>query len=227
MELTELTLEHVRRDLARMRSFAREVETELRSSPGHAHLEGRVVQLSNAPSAGEQLPNQTGELKSQLISLLADDKGHVGQGVDFSEGPPDKLPMDKGFYEQAGPIFVQVDGNGLPGRITVSSSVQTEIRESQVVNALAARVAAKDRRPSEILVVSCGLPDQRRYTCPVEAFIFQAILEAKTRSSGSLIQEPSTLRGVVLHCFGDTRLIEVYRAGAAAVPWPPAPGPSS
>jgi len=218
VELTELTIEDVRRDLAQVRSFGREVEHALHESPGHEHLRGRVVQLSMAPSAGAELPRPTADLKDQLLHALQEDKGYVGEGTDLSGELPEKLPMDRGFYGEIGPLHVLVNANGTPTKIMVSVAVQSEIHEREAVRALAKRIAAKDESANEMLLVSCGLPDERGYTCPIESFIFQAVVDAQAKGALS-IDAPTHLAGVALHVFPEGRFVEVYRRPDAAVPW--------
>ncbi len=90
------------------------------------------------------------------------------------------------------------------------------------MDALAARTAEKDREPNEILIVSCGLPDERGYVCQVDNFIFQALWDVRAKQSplGSLVPEPAVVDGVMLHQFGGN-LLEVYKRPGVRLPWSP------
>lgn len=217
VELTELTVEDFRGDLARMRRLGRDLEDALRASDAHLHLKGRVVQLSNATAAGTPLPDDLSQYLDQLVAALAEDKGFLGEGADLSEGIPERLG-DRGMYGEVGPFSIDVGGHGAGGVIAVASTPQAELRQSELVEALAARVAAKDHRANELLVVSCGLPDQRGYVCQVDNFIFDALWKAAQPPAGPLIPEPTDLAGVILHNFGGN-LLPIYRRRGAPVPW--------
>jgi hypothetical protein len=226
VELTEFTLEDLRADLAQFRSLGRKLELALENSAEHNHLRGRVVQLQLFPAAGHKVPKGTHDLEVELKNALAVDRGFFGEGVDLSGGAPAQIPVDRGNYGQIGSASVLIGEHGAAGKILVSASVQTEIYESSVMEALGERIDRKDHHPNEILVVSTGLPDDRGYTCPVEAFMFQAILDAKINGRLESLRAPKNLVGVVLHSFSDARRIEIFRNGDEEIPWPPPTEPT-
>jgi hypothetical protein len=217
VELTELTVFDVRHELALARQVGRALRERLNSDAlRNAYLVGRRVALAVLPS--EPLPRDTELLLDKLCVLLAEDRGCVGDGVDLTRGLPERWPTDRGPYGQSGPVHVSVYPDGVPGEILVSAACQAEIRLSQTVHALESRVRAKDTPASELLVMSCGMPDNRGYQCALDPFMFQFI-EA---NRDHLQLSPRHLKSVVLHLWGTPRWLQLYRS-EDSVPWPPLP----
>jgi hypothetical protein len=218
LELTELTVGDVRIELARARAVGRRLQEALRADSGrHGHLVGRRVVLSLLPQPDKPLPRDPASIIAALADVLAEDQGCVADGVDLSQGLPDRWPSSSGFYGQHGPFIVQVYRDGIPGVVTVSSSAQVQIHRSEALAALAARVEAKDRPTNDLLLITCGMPDEWGYVCPLEGFIFRFIAEEATR--GLLLPSaPRHLVGVVLHSWGTLEWGEVY-GSASAAPW--------
>jgi hypothetical protein len=224
LEMTELTAENVRGELAVARGFGRRLERSLRADPhGYAHLLGRRVVLALTPQVAEQsLPAGPAgpagpDILESISEALAEDKGCVGDGVDLSAGFPSQWPNSAGFYGPHGPFLVQVQGDGVEGQITVVSSAQGEMRRSESLRALAGRLAKKDCPPNEALLISCGLPDKLGYVCGLDSFVFRLIAEAI--SAGETLPAPSHLSAVALHLWGTTELIQLHSVPDAPAPW--------
>jgi len=216
MELTELTASDVRHELAVVRQLGRDLHERLASeSSRRTHLLGRRVVIAALPP--EPLPRDTRLLLDKLVELLDQDRGCVGDGMDVSKGLPERLP-DRGMYGHFGPVFVSVYADGAPGDILVSAGCQAEIRLREALQALEARVGAKDTPASEVLLMSCGMPDERGYQCPLDLFMFQFIAENRSRLSLS----PRHLKGVFLHLWGTNRWLQLYRS-QDPIQWPPIP----
>lgn len=159
VELTELTASDVRRDLANARQLVRDLHERLRSdSARRPHLIGRRVVIAVLPP--EPLPRDPGLLLDKLGVMLEEDRGCVGDGVDLSKGLPERWPMDRGLYGNLGPVFLSVYPDGVPGDIFVSGGCQAEVRLSKALETLVSRVRAKDTPASEVLLMSCGMPDE-------------------------------------------------------------------
>src|SRR4029077_14041581 len=83
--------------------------------------------------------------------------------------------------------------------LNVSASSQSQIRLSEAVAALAARIAAKDKSGNEILIITCGLVDAYGYTCPADQAIFRLLSQALADSKSVLPVKPVYIRGVLIH----------------------------
>lgn len=154
-ELTELTIENVRGDLAHVRSVGRQLQEILRErSADFAHLNGRTVML--AKQTGRTLPKDTSQLLEELTNVLAEDKGFIGE--DIGSGPD----MTRGTYSIHGPFSVTVNQTSPSGEVIVSSTSQSELFRPEVIAAFGKCVADKDVAQNEIVVISCGLPDKQR-----------------------------------------------------------------
>jgi hypothetical protein len=204
-ELTELTFEHVRNDLAPVRAIGRQLEERLRARPtDFEHLKGRVVAMFALPD--RPLPEDREQLLNDLEAVLEEDKGYAGQGLDFSQGPPAAL-NSSGLYGDHGPFHVIANPSPGGTDIVVSASTSTRLYRSEVLAALARRAAAKDHAGNEILVVTCGLPDTRGYSCPADLFLFRMLLTADAEGIDLLPVKPTHIKGVLIHSWGSSQVI--------------------
>jgi hypothetical protein len=220
LELTELTTQDVREEIAQARSIGRRLEAMLLSRTGLDHLTGRGVALSYIPQLGNPLPGDLDRLVEQLADALEEDKGCVGDGIDVSQGLPEQWPNDAGFYGSYGPVNMQVRrGTDVDDHVRVGASAQAAIRRSEALAALAKRIEAKDLAGNDILLITCGLPDAQGYTCPLDAFIFRFIADALVADPSRLPTTPDHLKAVALHHWGNREILEIYRADSMIVPW--------
>jgi hypothetical protein len=199
-ELTELTVADVRRTISQPRMFARHLTTRINDNlERYAHLRDRIIMLSCDEDV--TVPRDASALLDSLAHTLTSDIGYVDEGIDFSNGFPESLPMERGHHGQHGPFLVTVQAINAGGAVAVSASVQTRIKRSDAVAALTARVAAKDHSTNELLLVTCGMPDTQGYTCSVDSSIFQLLYEGQRDHVEVLPCFPRLrhLNSVVLH----------------------------
>jgi len=153
-----------------------------------------------------------------LAEVLEADRGCVGDGLDFSQGFPKQFPPDaKGFYGKHGAVVLQVYPRGTPGEVTAYATAQSQIRQSEVVQALETRIAEKDHPPNDLLLLTCGLPDAKGYTCPLDNFLFLCVSEAM--KAGALSLAPKHLSGIALHQWDSPNWLQLYRGDTALTPW--------
>jgi hypothetical protein len=214
-ELTELTVQDVRRDLAPVRRFGRELQERLRArSPDFAHLKGRLVTLAKLDDS--PMPKDYSQLLSDLEGVLAVDSGFEGEDVDLTQGLPQQLGR-RGMYGDHGPFNVLAHPGTGNSDIMVSASSQTQVRRSEAIAALSARVAAKDKVGNEILLVTCGLLDEKGYTCPADQIIFHFLHESSAAGVSILPQKPVHIKGVLMHLWNSPHLFH-WESGND-VPW--------
>jgi hypothetical protein len=215
LELTELTAPSVRRDLAQSREIGRQLEARLEGQ--HLdHLRGHTVLISYLPQDGA-LAGDPSDAVSEVVAMLDEDKGYVGEGLDLSQGLPNPWPEDaRGFYGKTGPLTVTVQATGVENTITVVATAQAEIRRSEAIEKLRERIDAKDIEGNDILLITCGLPDARGYSCPLDTFLFEQLAEA---AKSPRPFAPQHLTAVVLHLWNSVQWIVVCQAKDAAVPW--------
>jgi hypothetical protein len=214
-ELTELTVQDVRHDLAPVRRFGRELQERLRArSSDFAHLKGRLVTLAKLDDS--PMPKDYRQLLTELEGVFAADRGFVGEDVDLIQGLPEQLGT-RGMYGDHGPFNVLVNPAAGNSDIVVSASSQTQLRRSDAIAALSARVAAKDKIDNEILLVTCGLVDEKGYTCPADQIIFHFLRESSAAGVSILPQKPTHIKGVLMHLWNSPYLF--HWESENDVPW--------
>jgi hypothetical protein len=214
-ELTELTVQDVRRDLAPVRRFGRELQDRLRARlSDFVHLKGRIVTLSKLDDS--PMPRNYSRLLTDLEITLASDNGVVGDGMDLSHGMPQQLGT-RGMYGDHDGFNVIVNPGAGNGDIIVSAFSQTQVKQSEAIAALSARVAAKDEAGNEILLVTCGLVDEKGYTCPADQIIFNFLREASAAGASILPHKPTHIRGVLIHLWNSPYLF--HWENGNDVPW--------
>lgn len=199
-ELTELTVQDIRTDLAPVRWFGRKLQERLRGRANDfVHLHGRTLTLNKMPD--QAMPRDQEQLLQLLESVLKEDKGYMGEDMDLSQGLPQQLGT-RGRYGDHGPFSVIVNPTA-PGvnnnQIIVSAFSQSQVRSSEAVAALADRVAAKDKEGNEVLIVTCGLIDANGYICPADGMIFQLLRRTAGAGVSILPQKPTNIRGLLIH----------------------------
>lgn len=214
-ELTELTAQDVRQDLAPVRRFGRDLQERLRARPSDfAHLKGRLVTLAKLDDP--PLPRDYSELLTDFEAELSVDKGFIGEDLDLSQGLPKQLGS-RGMYGDQGPFNIIVHTGSGNSDIVVSASSQTEVRRSEAIAALSERVSAKDVVGNEILIITCGLVDERGYTCPADQIMFRFLLESATAGVSILPQKPTHIKGILIHQWNSPYLFH-WEVGTD-VPW--------
>jgi hypothetical protein len=198
-ELTELTVEMLRAELAPVRQFGRKLKEALDADGSrYGHLRGRQIGIAFMPPAGtESRPGDADLIKVE--EALREDKGCVGEGMQFSAPPtfPARLP-DSGMYGQIGDFVVLVHAGGPPDSITVAGSMSASIACSDALALLRSRVADKDLGGTDVLLITCGLPDGSGYVCPLDSWLFQHLSEEANHGRQLLDVPPKHLRGVAL-----------------------------
>jgi hypothetical protein len=214
VELTELTVQDAREELAPIRAFGRQLHQRVMKNAGnYTHLRGRLILLFADPGTG--LPKKTETLLSDLEQALMADRGYVGEGLDSSAGLPEKLG-ESGMYGNHGPFHVVANLSSNADAILISASTQAKVFRSQAIDALGARISVKDRPGNDILVITCGLPDGYGYTCPADSAIFQLLLEAAQEGIDILPQRPAHVQGILIHLWNTPHFI-VW--GNRDLPW--------
>lgn len=216
-EITQLTSEEIRIDLARIRSFGRSLTGSIENrSREYRHLSGRRIMLSLLP--GEPLPRNMNGIADQILEVLLKDKGCIFDGVGPQGGLPDLLPTS-GNYGMYGPIGVSMYSDGVEGQFLVVASAQANIKSSDTLAAFRERVAEKDVVANRVLLVSVGAPDERGFTCPPDRMLFQHLLDTARNKENILPVAPEHLDAVALHLWGTLQWIEIYRTKNSRPPW--------
>jgi hypothetical protein len=198
-ELTELTLENIRGDLAPVRKFGRQLQQRLRERPHQfQHLSGRTVLL--AKHTDEKLPRDTNKMLDELEEALADDKGFTGEDVGC--GPE----LMRGSYGHHGPFSVTVNQTSKSGDVIVSATTSLPLSRSEVITVFQDRIATKDKiTGNELLIVTCGLPDKQGYVCPFDHAIF-LLLQNSIANGIDIMPGPLTnIRGGLVHLWDTDR----------------------
>jgi hypothetical protein len=196
-ELTELTVQDVRRNLWPIRRFGRNLQERLRARPfDFTHLNGRLVTLAKLDDS--PMPKDDNLLLADLEAALAVDHGFCGQDSDLSQGLPQQLGTS-GIYGDHGPFNVIVNPGAGNTDIVVSAFGQVQVQQSEAIAALGARVAAKDKPGNDILLVTCALIDEKGYTCPADQIIFQFLRDISASGVSIFPETPKHIKGILIH----------------------------
>lgn len=166
---------------------------------------------------GSEPPKDPSSAAAEIRDALLIDKGTVGEGHDYSQGPPEQIPPN-GFYGQLADFDVQLYPGEVPEAVQVTASVPAYIQEGEIVDLLDKRLMQKDDPRNELLVISCGLPDKGGYLCPADTFLFHFIKE-RVEDGRLKVKEPEHLKLVVLHAPGSNLVVELFRAPEVMAPW--------
>jgi hypothetical protein len=226
-ELTELTVEDVRRDLGILRQFGRELERRiLDRMSDFSHLHGRMVTLGKLP--GTSLPKDpkiAEQLFSDLEVVLSEDRGFFGEDM---QAPSDTGPNhlgSRGLYGHHGPFDVIVNG-GSGGVVYVSATQEIRIDRSEAIAALARSIAVKgDESKNEILIITCGMPNPQGYVCEADQALFHMIREARLAGVPIIPEKPTHIKGILLHLW-NTRFF-CHFSLSDDVPWITGKAPSA
>lgn len=220
LELTELTLGPVRAaesDARRMRSTL--LAAVEQRPEWYAHLVGRHVVMSSSTVGAVRSGDEIGAAVDAVASALREDRGFAGEGLVLTgpESMPEQLP-DRGFYGEVGGFLIVVNGIGVADRFSVAVPCQAQLRRSEAVAALQERVTAKDDPRNNVLVVSCGFPNEAGESSSADFAVFQHL--AELREQGNLsIDRPAHLGLIVLQYFGRGSL-DIFRDDTLRLPWP-------
>lgn len=215
VELTEFTIQDIRRELARVRYFGRRIETALQADlVSFQHLQGRVVVISSGRPEGFE---DDGAGLAQVLETVRGDLGCVGDGVDPSRGLPEVMPAD-GIYGETAGVMIQVYRAALEDSPpTVVATGSMTFHRSELIEGLRLRVAAKDKPGNDVVLLTCGLPDERGFTCPADSFLYFAAAELAAADQLN-IELPTHTRAVALHHWPDGQWFEVVASGDLK-PW--------
>lgn len=215
VELTELTIQDVRQDLAPVRTFGRKLQQRLRDQPERfAHLRGRVVMLTKV--ADQNLPRNPDSMLKDAEQILEEDRGHFGEDVDRTAGAPKNLG-ERGRYDSCGAFSITVNKSNDESVAHVSATSHFQLYRSKALKALGARVKAKDRPGNEIVIVTCGLPDRQGYMCPSDHDLYNVLLQAAKDNIPVMTEPLSHVLGVLIHLWGSNQIYSMQENDD--VPW--------
>ena len=122
-----------------------------------------------------------------------------------------------GIYGDHGPFNVIVNPGAGNTDIVVSAFGQVQVRQSEAIAALGARVAAKDKPGNDILLVTCALIDEKGYTCPADQIIFQFLRDISASGVSIFPETPKHIKGIFIHLW-NSPFISHWENGND-VPW--------
>jgi len=223
VELRQLTLEHVRRELAPLRDIGLKIQRSLSSQPDdYKHLLGKLVQLSTL----EPKDLNVKELQSaipEILELLKQDVGFVGEGFKFnSDGSfPKVFPESRrGFYGKIKSFVIQAYPDGISGSFQVSCSIQTQIRQSEALQAIKKAITDKDIAGNDVVLITCGLPDEKGYVCPLDNWLYQHLTENRAVIKEWIeFNEPTFIKNIIVRLWHTNGCMDLYRKKGIIIPW--------
>ena len=81
---------------------------------------------------------------------------------------------------------------GVPGAFTIGATTPAQIRRSEALLAVQERVAAKDLAGTDLLIMTCGLPNEFGYMCPLDQWLFQHLRDRSIQKQPSHFERPYT-----------------------------------
>lgn len=211
LEVTQLSLVDLRGEYNRARRFESYLEIHLAHFfDGQPHLEHAYIEvsISSAPRNRDFDP-----LRSTIETRLRTDLGLVGDGIDFSQGLPDRL-SPAGFYGEIGDgILLTAQRRNDPslGRPRVSL-LEVSFTEDDLLSSLYALIERKDKLPNEWLLISLGAPDEEGYVCPADIHLFGMLKELKPAKPHTLAVDR-----VFVHLWNSFEALEIMTHGTDAL----------
>jgi hypothetical protein len=215
VELTELTIQDVRQDLAPVRTFGRMLQQRLRDQPERfAHLRGRVVMLTKL--ADQALPRNLDSMLKDVEQALSEDRGDFGEDMDWTAGAPEHLG-ERGRYDNQEAFSIVVNKSNDGAVVHVSATSHFQLYRSKALSALGARIKAKDKPGNEIIIVTCGLPDRQGYACPSDHDLFIVLEQAAKDKIPGMTERLSHVLGILIHLWGSNQIYSL--TDDQDVPW--------
>ncbi|MFC9872897.1 hypothetical protein [Nocardia salmonicida] len=193
MELTQLTVESLRQNLADVRRIGRLCEERLNSDTDlYVHLRGRNIVIQ---ASGSKRINHAVAVEA-ICTRLRDNLGAFNGTVPLDEARmPTSFKMP-GYYGIVEELMIRATvENATPGRATVLPLAQMDITRSEVEKALNDLVVEKDKSGNEILLITTSAIDGAGYINPADSFLFGRIMSKTVH----LTVEPSHINVIMMH----------------------------
>lgn len=220
LELRQLTLFSIRKELAPVRDFGQRLQALLRQRRNEfPHLIGKKAFIALTGSAINRTEFNE-QLTDSIILALSKDLGVFGEDVVF--GPDGSFPAKwpethRGFYGNIGPFILQVQSSGLADDIQVVCAAQCQVKLSEAISALKNAVSEKDIQGNDVLLITCGLPDVRGFQCPLDYWLFRHIADQKARICEFL--QPKHIQSIIIRAWNGPETFELYRKESRILPW--------
>ncbi len=180
-------------------------------------MSGRAVHLTFSHHTGK-IPKDPKPLASEILEVLREDRGYVGEDLEDLAELPKKYPSThRGFYRRVDPVNIQVEQYDGSADMFVAGAAQAEFSHSELKSALHEMIIRKDKQENCVLLISCGPPDEKGCVCPADKFLFDEV----PNLLGSLEINPKFLKCIFLHLWGTAGAIELFRAEDYSHSWPP------
>lgn len=216
VELTELTLESIRKELAPLRKYGFKLENRLNNEQSSfKHLIGRTLHLCFA-DFGNLKSHKLNSNTNEILKALANDIGVVGEDVVLTKegGIPQ---THRGFHGKIGQFLVQVFSGGIPENISLFCTIQSQVRLSEAVSALQKAIDKKDKPGNDVVLITCGFPNSDGFVCPLDQWLYSHIEEYRAQITTQI--QPKNTKCVLLRMWNTDRSIELHRHPDATIPW--------
>ena len=110
----------------------------------------------------------------------------------------------RGIYGTYGPLAVSVQTPHGATEFDVHMSYDFQIRRSQAMAAFAERIARKDKKGNDIVIVTCGVPDERGWANAGDHALYLHLMQVLMSGGSLLPRKPTHIRGVMVHQSQDT-----------------------
>jgi hypothetical protein len=214
-ELTQLTINNSRRtELAQLNAFARRLSERLDRQPGvYQHLVGRTVMLEAA--TGARLPKDNEALLVALTEVLKQDRGHLGDDAGATGSPIGRT----GIYDPVGPFGVNVLFQPGSDQIGMVAQRTFQITRSEAIASFVDRIQKKDEPGNDIVIITCGVPDEYGLVCAADYAIFKLLTDAISARVSVLPKKPNHIRGILVHFLNELRIAAIRCEDSDNFPW--------
>jgi hypothetical protein len=221
-ELTQLTVTSTlpptpRQQMDQAIKFRERLQQRIESHPvAYSHLAGRAVTIHKSISipanpAAEAMPKKDGSLLNQIAYELRRDKGVMSVGQPTGQ-------TDRGVYGNHGPLAVTVQAiQGITG-FAVYLTYDFPVRRSEALAAFAERVAEKDELGNEIVIITCGVPDENGWTRGSDNALYQHLVNSSQSGIYPLPKKPTHIRGLLIHESPESHAIRLLSSNDD-LPW--------
>jgi hypothetical protein len=130
----------------------------------------------------------------------------------------------QGMYGRHGPLEVTVQAvRGIAG-FAVHMAYDFPVRRSEALAAFAERIAAKDEPGNDVVVVTCGVPDENGWASATDHALFLHLLTTYRSGAYILPKKPTHIRGLLIHQSPDSPGLLLLANDDDDLPWRVSPG---
>lgn len=135
--------------------------------------------------------------------------------------------ISQGMYGNYGPLEVTAQAVPDSTGFAVYMAYDFPVRRSEALAAFAERVAAKDKPGNDIVIVTCGVPDEHGWASATDHALYLHLLATYESGAYILPKKPTYIRGLLIHQSPDSPGLLLLANDDDDLPWLVSPDPGA